>query len=95
MYNAKNTMTTKSRMDLRVHAQHEAVIRRAAECQGRTLTDFVLEAALLQAERVLADRRYFQVDDAAWKKFTEALDRPAAEKPRLRGLLSGPSVLEA
>lgn len=63
-------------------------IRRAAEASQKSLTEFVLESAAIAAERVLADRREFSLDSAAWKAFEEALARPAVIKPRLSALIS-------
>jgi uncharacterized protein (DUF1778 family) len=37
---------------------------------------------------VLADRRFFLLDDKAYKRFTAALDKPPADNPRLRRLLA-------
>jgi hypothetical protein len=41
-----------------------------------------------------ADRIHFSVSPGRWKAFTEALDRPAQAKPRLKKLFSESSVLE-
>jgi uncharacterized protein (DUF1778 family) len=38
---------------------------------------------------------HFTLSDKQWKAFTEALDRPAQVKPRLRKLLAEPSILES
>lgn len=83
-----------SRLDLRVDQRRETLIRQAADLQGRTVTDFVLAAASAEADRVLADRHRFVLDDDTWERFNQALDRPAEEKPRLRALLEQPSALE-
>jgi uncharacterized protein (DUF1778 family) len=83
-----------SRLDLRVDSQREGLIRHAAELQGRTVTDFVLSAAAAEAERVLADRTRFALDDGAWNRFNAALERPVTSKPALRALLQQSSVLE-
>ncbi|MDE3074480.1 MAG: DUF1778 domain-containing protein [Chloroflexota bacterium] len=84
----------KGRLDLRVDEQREDLIRRAAQSKGRTITDFVLDAAVAEAQQVLTDRRHFAIDDDAWQRFLAALERPASEKPRLRALLERPSILE-
>ena len=55
---------------------------------GRTVTQFVLDAATREATTVLLDQRYFQLDTAAFAKFNAALDASPAENPRLRELLS-------
>jgi uncharacterized protein (DUF1778 family) len=41
---------------------------------------------------VLADRRMFAIDDAAWGEFLAVLDRPVSHKPRLEELFAEPSV---
>lgn len=58
------------------------------------MTEFVLDSACSTAEQILADRRQFVVDDAAWARFMEALDRPPTTKRRLQELLETPSVLD-
>ncbi len=83
-----------TRLNLRASAQQDALIRKAAESVGRSVTEFVLDSACASAEHVLADRNQFVVDDDAWKHFMAALDRPITDKPRLKRLLSEPSVLD-
>jgi uncharacterized protein (DUF1778 family) len=51
------------------------------------VTDFVLDSASNAAEQVLADRRLFMLDDAAWASFEDLLERPAVTKSRLATLL--------
>jgi uncharacterized protein (DUF1778 family) len=43
---------------------------------------------------VLADRRVFHLDDAAWAEFLEVLDRPVSHKRRLRELFTEASVFD-
>jgi len=58
----------------------------------RTLTDFVVDAAVLEAERVLADRTHFVLPAEQWARFVEILDRPPRENPGLTKLFSQPSA---
>jgi uncharacterized protein (DUF1778 family) len=58
------------------------------------LTDFVIRSACAEAENSLADQRHFSLNVEQWDAFTAALDRPVQPKPRLRRLLSEPSILE-
>lgn len=81
--NARN-----SRINLRVSTSQAALIRRAADAQEKSLTDFVVTSAAVAAEQVLADRRWFQLDDSAWESFEALLDRPAVFKPRLSARLN-------
>jgi uncharacterized protein (DUF1778 family) len=72
------------RFQLRATASEEELIRSAAERQGVNVTEFIMRSAREKAEEALADQTRFVLDDARWKKFVAALDRPAQYKPRLR-----------
>lgn len=74
-------------INLRVSRSQKALIDRAAEAQGRNRSDFMLEAACREAESVLLDRRYFHLDEKAFRRFTEMLDAPPKANPRLARLL--------
>ena len=82
------TMSRDVMINLRANKKQRAVIDRAAESLGKNRSDFMLEAACREAESVLLNQLYFQLDDAQFKKFTDALDRPPADNPRLRKLLA-------
>lgn len=72
-----------ARINLRVSKKQAALIRTAADAQDKSLTDFVVASAAVAAEQVLADRRWFLLDDSAWESFEALLERPAVFKPRL------------
>lgn len=82
------------RLELRASLDQTQLIRQAADAAEKTVTAFVLDAATLEAQRGLADRRLFRLDPERWERFVKALDRPAKEKPRLRKLMRQPSVLD-
>jgi uncharacterized protein (DUF1778 family) len=82
------------RLELRASQRQTTVIKQAAEATGKTVTSFVLDAAYLEAQRALADRRLFSLGAKQWERFVTTLDRPVTKKPRLRRLLREPSVLE-
>jgi uncharacterized protein (DUF1778 family) len=83
-----------SRLNLRTSIQQQQLIRSAAAAQDKSVTDFVLESATTNAERVLADRRWFIISTESWNALGELLDAPAAETPRLSRLLSEPTVFD-
>jgi uncharacterized protein (DUF1778 family) len=83
---------TKERWDFRVAPETDRLVRRAAETADRTLTDFVVDAAVLEAERLLADRTQFVLDSAQWERFVELLNRSPRENPGLQKLFSMQSV---
>jgi uncharacterized protein (DUF1778 family) len=82
------------RINLRATSVQESLIRAAADKRGISMTDFVLESACTRAEETIADQVHFVLSPKQWKAFTDALERPARVKPRLRKLLTEPSVLE-
>jgi len=75
-------------INLRASARQKALIDRAAEVQGRSRSDFMLEAACREAESVLLDQRYFNLDEDAFRRFMEMLDAPPSTNPRLARLLA-------
>ncbi len=88
-------MATKSeRLNIRLTAAQDAVLRRAADAHGEAVSEYVLRHAVEAAETDLADRRVFVVDDKAWRRLQEALNRPPQPAARLRRLLSERSILE-
>ncbi len=77
-----------ARLNVRLAPSQAALIRRAAEVNNTSLSEFVISSAADAAERVLADRRWFRLDDAAWDAFETLLERPVEQKPRLSELLA-------
>ena len=55
---------------------------------GQEATGLMLEAATRGAQSVLLDRRLFQLDEVAFRRFSAALDAAPAGNPRLRKLLA-------
>ena len=86
---------TKSRViNLRTDEGRRALIDQAARALGKDRTEFMLDAATREARSVLADRRYFELEDETFARFLEALDATPADNPRLRKLLAKPSPWE-
>ena len=85
----------KGRWDFRVAPETDQLVRQAAETADQTLTDFVIDAAVVEAERVLADRTEFVLDADRWDRFVELLDRPPQDNPGLEKLFTKPSVFTA
>jgi hypothetical protein len=48
------------------------------------ITNFILESACVRAEQEISEARHFELSSRDWQKFSEALDRPARAKPRLK-----------
>ena len=56
--------TPMSRIDARIPLSVRETIDRAAAMQGRTRTDFLIEAALEKAERVIAEQSIIRLAEA-------------------------------
>ena len=81
-------------INIRVKPGQRDVIDRAAEALGKSRSEFILDTACREAESVLLDRRYFSLDDTAFRKFEAALQRKPADNPLLRKLLLTPAPWE-
>jgi uncharacterized protein (DUF1778 family) len=82
------------KLDLRLTPAAKDTLRLAAESSRETVSDFVLKSALARADEILADRRVIKMNDEQWKAFMAALDAPPKPRPRLKRLLSEPSILD-
>lgn len=82
------------RIDIRTTSAAKEILQRAAAMTHKNVSEFLLDAGMAAATEALADRRLFNLDDAQWRAFQGALDRPVAHKPRLAKLLSEPSAIE-
>jgi uncharacterized protein (DUF1778 family) len=80
--------TKTARVNLRVAPADDVLLRQAADLVGETLSEFLIESGRERAERLVADRTRFVLDDAAWRAFNDALDRRAEIKPELRELFA-------
>lgn len=81
-------------INLRANQRQRALIDRAAATLGKNRSDFMLEAACREADAVLLDRRFFLLDEKAYKRFTVALDKSPSENPKLRRLLASKAPWE-
>jgi uncharacterized protein (DUF1778 family) len=82
------------KLDLRLTQKVKRTLQMAAEADRKSVTEFVLESALLRAEERLADRRHFRLDAKNWAEFLAILDAPPRDNPRLKRLLTQPSVFD-
>jgi len=76
--------TRTSRLETRITREALAVVRRAAEIQGRSVSDFVVAAAQEAAQKTVADVEVIRLSREAQEKFAALLMRPPAPTPALR-----------
>lgn len=72
------------RFDARLNEEQKLLIQRAADLEGRTMTDFVLYSAEAAAERTIEKRAMFVLTARETEAFAEALLNPPAPGPVLR-----------
>lgn len=94
MAHPRNKAARNERLNLRATKAEKQLLEAAANSQDLTLSEFVLDSACAKAEYVVAERRHFVLSPERWKEFLAALDRPARVHPRLRRLMTEPSVFE-
>jgi uncharacterized protein (DUF1778 family) len=91
---ASNAPTKTRRIEIRITEEERNLEQAAATANGETLSEFVRQAARREAERTLAERTQYVVDDEAAQRFLAALEQPSPNAERgLRRLTQKPSVL--
>jgi uncharacterized protein (DUF1778 family) len=77
-----------ARLGLRATPEQEALLRRAAEANHKTLTNFILDSACLAAEQTLLDQRLFMVSGTQAQALMDLLERPEQANDGLRDLFA-------
>ena len=75
-------MTT-ARLEARISTELHALLKRAAEIQGRTVTDFVVAAVQEAAQRSISQAEIIQLSLADQQCFAQALLAPPLPVPAL------------
>ncbi len=80
------TVERGQRLNARLTAQEDRLLREAAAELGKPVSRFVIEAGVEQAREILADARVLRIADHAAAEFEAWLDEPATELPAARQL---------
>jgi uncharacterized protein (DUF1778 family) len=83
------------KLDLRLTRAAKQTLQAAANAERKSVSEFVLDTALSEAEERLADRRIFTLDPKRWDAFVAALDTPPRRHTRLERLFREPSVFDS
>ena len=78
-----SSTTSTARLEARISASLHAMLKRAAELQGRTMTDFVAMAVQDAAQRVIAEADVIRLSLADQECFAQALLSPPQPTPAL------------
>lgn len=91
---ASSPTTKTRRIEIRITEEERDLEQAAAAVSGESLSEFVRRAARHEAERTLAERTRYILDDEAAQRFLSALEQPSPDAERgLRRLTEKPSVL--
>ncbi|KOR28673.1 hypothetical protein TI05_16485 [Achromatium sp. WMS3] len=82
------------KLDLHLTPEAKKTLYIAAAAIHCSVSEFVLESALIRAEETLAERHTFGLDAEKWEAFMAALDAPPRLHPRMQRLLQESSVFE-
>ena len=82
------------KLDLRLSQAAKKTLQAAATAERKSVSEFVLDTALREAEERLGERRIFTLDKKGWDAFITALDAPPRRHARLERLFREPSVFD-
>ena len=77
-------VSTTARLEARLPADIHALLKRAAEIEGRTLTDFVVTAAREAACRTIEETDIIRLSVEDQRQIAEAILNPPDPAPALR-----------
>lgn len=78
------TATPTARLEARIPTDLHALLKRAAELQGRTMTDFVIAAVQEAAQRAVEESDVIRLSLTDQECFAQALIAPPAPAPALK-----------
>ena len=81
-------------INMRVEPSQHALLTKAAQVLNVDRSVFILDVACREAENVLLDQRFFQLDDDVFSAFYAALEAPVPDNSKLKSLLAAPSSWE-
>ncbi len=79
--------TRTARVEARIAPESLAIVRRAAELQGRSVSDFLVAAAVKDAYRTIEDEQIVRLSVDDQHRFAEMLLNPPDLTPAMQGAL--------
>jgi uncharacterized protein (DUF1778 family) len=80
----RKASTRAYRFDARLNEEQKILIQKAADLEGRTMTDFVLHSAEAAAQRTIEERAMLILTARETEAFVDAILHPAEPGPVLR-----------
>jgi len=88
MPQAKRAPQPEDRLSIRANAKQKLTLRRAAEVRHTTMSQFVLEASLSEADRILEQEQRLVVSSEEYEWLCKLMDQPPRDLPELRALMN-------
>jgi uncharacterized protein (DUF1778 family) len=79
----RTNTTTTARLEARISEGLHTLLKRAAELQGRTMTDFVVSAVQIAAQQAIEQADVIRLSIADQQRFAQALLSPPPPEPAL------------
>ena len=90
----KKARDVRKPLNMRIRPETGCLLDMAAELTGKTLTDFVLDAARQAAQSALLDRSAIPLKGKAYEAFVALLEAPPQPNEQLRKSLQTPAPWE-
>jgi uncharacterized protein (DUF1778 family) len=84
---ADQPASTTARLEARLPVEIHALLKRAAEIEGRSLTDFVVAAASSAARKTIEEAEILKISAQDQQLFAEALINPPPLTPAMQRAL--------
>jgi uncharacterized protein (DUF1778 family) len=84
----KSPKTKGYRFDARLNREQKILLQKAADLQGRTMTDFVLHSAEAAAQHTIEERAMLILSARETETFVDAILNPCEPGPVLRAATS-------
>ena len=85
------TQPARDTLNMRIKPEDRSLFDWAAKAQGKTRTDFILDAARRSAEETMLDRAIVRVDAETYEAFLARLDAPPAPNEKQRRTMQTPA----
>lgn len=83
-----------TRLNIRANWQQKSMIARAAKLSKKTISNYMLEKVLEDAQAILGEESHFKLSEEKWQAFVNNLDSEPKNIPALRKLLLGPDIFD-
>lgn len=81
-------VASSARLEARISTDLHAMLKRAADLQGRTMTDFVVAAVQQAAQQAIEQSDVIRLTLSDQQKFAQALQAPPESAPALKRAFS-------